>query len=234
MKNARAWWRANKVIINSNMNETDTKESKNENDNNSNSNINNINNVKYFGLINTLYYINDIFIKEGPFDGILGFSQGGSLLTMLLALKHNPNYAYNTLKLDSKRFDVNLLNKNIKFSWICSTGMPRDYRIKPLLDKIVNIRESNKSDETNENKENIKDTSNIDDCKRIQTPTMFVIGTTDKIVSHERAIKLCDVFDKECLTLVEHDGGHFIPTHTEVTQQYRQFVEPFLDDGSKL
>eukprot|EP01084_Bolivina_argentea_P235463 396216_1 len=44
----------------------------------------------YVGMIDTLYYVADMIDRKGPFDGIIGFSQGGVLLTLIMALIQYP------------------------------------------------------------------------------------------------------------------------------------------------
>ena len=91
------------------------------------------NGYRYKGLKETLYYINQ-FISNNPiFDGILGFSQGGVLCGILLALMHNPDYAFHEMKLDSNKFDINLLKKHIRFSWINAGFIARDETILNLF-----------------------------------------------------------------------------------------------------
>ena len=41
----------------------------------------------YEGLEDTLAYVDDFVAREGPFDGVIGFSQGGTLAALLCALQ---------------------------------------------------------------------------------------------------------------------------------------------------
>ena len=52
-------------------------------------------NIEHVGFANTIRYIQDVFIKQGPFDGIMGFSQGATLAGYLCANREE-------LKLDFK------------------------------------------------------------------------------------------------------------------------------------
>lgn len=40
------------------------------------------------GFDESIQKVNEAFINMGPFDGILGFSQGGSLVALICLLKH--------------------------------------------------------------------------------------------------------------------------------------------------
>lgn len=45
------------------------------------------------GFEETLAYIHDFLVKSEPFDGIMGFSQGGCMAAVLAALLENPGFS---------------------------------------------------------------------------------------------------------------------------------------------
>jgi hypothetical protein len=45
------------------------------------------------GFNETLEYLHDYLIREGPFDGVMGFSQGGCMAAILAALLEKPGYS---------------------------------------------------------------------------------------------------------------------------------------------
>ena len=56
------------------------------------------------------------------------------------------------------------------------------------------------------------------------TPTLHVLGENDVIVHAERSRTLVDA--SACRRVVEHDGGHFVPSKAP----WRNFIRDFLRD----
>ena len=63
---------------------------------------------------------------------------------------------------------------------------------------------------------------------QIDLPTLHVIGTNDRVIPCE----ISEHFSRQYFTraqIFRHDGGHFIPTHTEAKQIYHEFLEEFFE-----
>ncbi len=167
--------------------------------------------AKYDGIEYTLEYISKIIKSDGPFDGILGFSQGGVLTTILCLMQKYPKYFEKTFNLSS---DIIQQSANFKFAWIISGFLPRCHAIKPLLNDIMSV--NNNDDESNEKEDKKKVIDNI--------PLLLVMGKTDQYVSTENVLNITNCFDKSNVKVVQHEGGHYVPSHKDVKQQYIDFL----------
>lgn len=52
---------------------------------------------------------------------------------------------------------------------------------------------------------------------RLRLPSLHIFGTTDAVISSEMSEELARQFD--CVTIVKHDGGHYVPVNAEVRQK---------------
>jgi predicted esterase len=51
---------------------------------------------EYIGFQETLDFLKKVFTEQGPFDGVLGFSQGGTLASIICALRQSiPEFKFN-------------------------------------------------------------------------------------------------------------------------------------------
>eukprot|EP01084_Bolivina_argentea_P191108 328289_1 len=160
--------------------------------------------TQYNGIEETLKFISNVIQNDGPFDGILGFSQGGVLLSMLCLMQKYPKYFEKTFNLSS---DITKNSSQFKFAWIISGFLPRCNELKPLLNDIIS---ENKEEDINKVIDNI--------------PLLLVMGKTDQYISTENVLKVMSCFDKDNVTLVEHEGGHYIPSHKDVRDVYCTFL----------
>lgn len=136
--------------------------------------------------------------KEGPFDGIMGFSQGAALAGMMCldsivskvsAKVHDENaLSYDCLfppELSSFKFAV-------LFSGFCSKSSTHE----KIYEKISEIRKLEKIDV-------------LEDC---MIPTLHAIGVRSRIVSKRDGEKLANLFGKKHVQRLYYDGGHVVPS----------------------
>ena len=60
----------------------------------------------------------------------------------------------------------------------------------------------------------------------VKTPTLFVSGEQDQLISPDRTQQLIDTFDTSCIQKFQHGGGHMVPT---CTGDFKQTLRDFLD-----
>lgn len=65
--------------------------------------------TEYKGLEESLNYIEDILLYKGPFHGILGFSQGGTLATAIIASTER-GYGKNKPHFEQLKFGISIAN----------------------------------------------------------------------------------------------------------------------------
>jgi len=132
------------------------------------------------GFRDSLNTITDAFKSMGPFDGILGFSQGASLASLLCGLKERNEFSFN--------FHFVILVAGFQ-----SLVETHQY----LYDRAIT------------------------------TESLHIIGHNDTCIPKELSDNLTSKFHSP--TVVYHDGGHFVPTQTEVRKEYKAFLEKMLD-----
>ncbi|PVU84840.1 hypothetical protein BB559_007350 [Furculomyces boomerangus] len=175
----------------------------------------------------SVVHVINVLNKDGPFDGILGFSQGSAMIPVVLgALGYRSGSEQvkslasgyenvqgatdkETKKLKDWEDDfqammksliphVDGLNKdvgNFKFAMLFSGFMPgRKISLRLLL---------------NDQKFNI--------------PSIHVTGKADDVITNKQSI---DLANNKFVNpnFIIHENGHYIPTSTEFTKQYIEFV----------
>lgn len=184
LPNARAWWRSS----------SDGK--------------------TYEGIEETLKYVINIIATDGPFDGILGFSQGGVLTFILCLMSKYPKYFEKTFNLSAD----NIEKATFQFAWIIGGFAPRCDALKPLLEEMVNDGGDEKEDENQDEDEKLID----------HLPLLLVVGKTDQFVSVERTLGIMQYFKEGSVSVVEHEGGHYVPSDKDVKPHYLRFLQSQL------
>ncbi|KAL3899160.1 MAG: hypothetical protein SGPRY_012693 [Prymnesium sp.] len=64
--------------------------------------------------------------------------------------------------------------------------------------------------------------------KGVNVPSLHVIGRADGIVVPERSWALTEHFEQSCV--IEHDGGHMLPSAPVVREKLSAFLEPFKQE----
>jgi len=156
----------------------------------------------YYGLDETLVYVRDFLVKEmankGPFDVVLGFSQGAAMAALLTALLERPT-AYTTVSFIDTETQIPI-HPPFKRAIFGSGFRPIDLRLARVL---------------GEEGQRLLGT---------QTKTLHVIGRADPVVSAKRMKSLTDCCYEDNLRIEEHDGGHFIPSQSN----WRAFLANYL------
>jgi len=136
--------------------------------------------------------------KEGPFDGIMGFSQGAALAGMMcldsiISKVCAKVHEENTLSYDCL-FPPEL--SNFKFAVLFSGFCSKSSLHEKIYDKISEIRKLGKIDA-------------LEDC---MIPTLHAIGEKSRIVSKRDGEKLAHLFGKKHSQFLVYNGGHFVPS----------------------
>lgn len=142
------------------------------------------------------------------FDGIMGFSQGACLVTILAAIKHS--YQNNTLyqsinntQYSSTLVDVDFLH-SLKFCIIVSGFITHDVDLQKIYG------------------------SHNNPC---HLPSLHVIGESDAQIEPSRSYACTECFVSP--TIISHSGGHYIPLKKEYLDQYVQFITQHTQSSSQ-
>jgi len=162
---------------------------------------------KYIGDKESIRYVIEFIKKEGPFDGIIGYSQGAVLASILC--KIGPKFLYSqNLFQSSDNLPPNPFG--LKFCMLFCGFEPNASPYNELIN---------------------------DSEQPIVCPTLHAYGTQDAVVPVEFSKKLAAIFksqphaNKDDANFViehEHEGGHYIPTNSKEKQLYRTFLERFV------
>jgi hypothetical protein len=149
----------------------------------------------FLGLEEGFEEIAKCLVEQGPFDGVIGFSQGASMAGMITALLEKPYEAR------QEAFAVNQregMGMSFPASFIPADGKGR---IHPPLRFAAAYSGFASPFAVHAAFYNPK----------IQTPMLHVIGSLDTVVSEKRSLALVEA----CAGLsrvVYHPGGHFVPS----------------------
>lgn len=147
--------------------------------------------MQYNALLNTscdlgfeksLDNLDKVFENQGPFDGILAFSQGaclGSILCYISKINETSQHKF----------------KNIQF-------------------KFAILVAGFKSGQSQHN---------FYYDKKIQMPSLHIMGETDRVIPKEMSTSLLDYFFEP--KVYQHSGGHFVPTNAEAKNSIIQFID---------
>lgn len=182
--------------------------------------------VIYTGLSASLSLIADVIKTAGPFDGVIGFSQGAALAAMLASLLEGParKRAFDTTTAgggmgypacfltgdDGEREGERgggggggMIQPPLKFA-VCYSGFraPPGRRYGAFYEP------------------------------RIQTPILHVLGQVDVVVEEARARELVGVCEGGGRVVV-HPGGHFVPSQRPWLDAVVGFVRERMEEGGK-
>ncbi len=178
----------------------------------------------YYKWKDSLFYILDFCEKNGPFDGILGFSQGCVLSTLLIAMSSNSilqakvdqdtnNGVVFLQKLYKECKEAKYLEKQAPFRFCIFVGsfLPRALDLKKEFATMME-----------------KQQIYIDDV-----PTVHIIGKLDQIIPYTATESHTKLFTNNLSRIVYHEGGHAVPSTKEVAEVVTSFLNSIFME-SKL
>lgn len=163
-----------------------------------------------FGLTESLDQIAETLTSQGPFDGIIAFSQGTYVASMVISLLEGESryMAYVEAKMsDPAAFEYpqsfrNIAHPPLKFGVLYSGFMAQQSQFDWLYD-----------------------------MPRIQTPILHYVGEVDPVLEdqwreamHER------VCDDNGPNVVVHPGSHHVPTSVKHLKPLTAFIQTSIDN----
>ena len=168
----------------------------------------------YDGIEKGLARVAETIKTEGPFDGAIGFSQGGALAAMVAALLEN----------DRKRsFDVLCATDGEKIPYPTSFQHANGDIIQPPLKFAIVYSGFAAPLEKYEGFYNPK----------IKTPILHFLGSLDTVVDEKRGNQLIAVCESSEKRIIIHPGGHFVPSQKPWLDATVSFVKDGLSGASK-
>ncbi|EED13860.1 dihydrofolate reductase [Talaromyces stipitatus ATCC 10500] len=170
----------------------------------------------YKGIEDGLASVAAVLRDEGPFDGVIGFSQGACLAFMVASLlEANRNESFNAAAAEDgvqfpEAFSANNVGNHppLKFAIVYSGFKLADPRWKALYDAQ----------------------------KPVTTPVLHVLGTLDALVTEEMSrglIEACAGDPEKDGKVVFHPGGHFVPSQKTYLEIAVGFIRRALEGDKK-
>lgn len=179
-------------------------------------------------------YLREVIEEDGPYDGVIGFSQGAALAASLL-LYHESQKEAGAGDSSRNLFKVAIFfNSVVLLSPCTDTGNNIDEEIKQgeaiyagLLrgQQTISFPEAYASPDGNEeeNPDSIFGFESDTFPHRIQVPTLHVIGIQDQYAVHSRKlVKLCR---PDRAQKIEVDCGHEVPRNVAVLTELAEVFE---------
>ncbi|OQD77324.1 hypothetical protein PENDEC_c003G03405 [Penicillium decumbens] len=170
----------------------------------------------YQGMDEGLAAVAKVIAEEGPFDGVIGFSQGASLAAMVASLlEPGRKEAFKHFEKEESggvagvpfptAFEQ-LQHSPLKFALLYSGFRAPGARYRAFYED-----------------------------PRIQTPSLHVLGTLDSVVDESRSralIEACAGEPDKDGSVVFHPGGHFVPSQRPYLDAAVQFIRKQLEKGN--
>jgi len=139
----------------------------------------------------TFAHLGKILESNGPYDGVIGFSQGASVASLTAALLEQPQ--------DSRPAEFSTMHAPFKFVVSFSGYREEDARVQQYYER------------------------------RIRTPVLHFINSTDPIVTEDRCLRLVDsCYDTDGRVVIySGSGNHRVPATKSTKAALGRFLEEF-------
>ncbi|KAI8870005.1 hypothetical protein GQ42DRAFT_163047 [Ramicandelaber brevisporus] len=185
-----------------------------------------------YGLDAAMDSLADVLKEQGPFDGLLAYSQGASIGVLLAAILENPAAAKAKLQSTPASTPTPASASDSSASSVAAVnGKPAPGGV--YLKRDSELRNSRILDTTHPpfkvallfcsgGPATNASLNPLFSDGRIQCPSLHVLGRQDAVVPNERSEMLLQFFEKP--ETLYHDGGHFVPGQSSITRQIKDFL----------
>ncbi|KAI9356242.1 serine hydrolase FSH [Zopfochytrium polystomum] len=154
------------------------------------------------GYEDSLSFVQQTWISQGPFHGILGFSQGAAFAALVATEFMIPSTATASATVERLR-----------------TIAPPMFLI--LISGFASVAGAT---------DGVLDRWASQPGSVLPPPSLHVIGQSDSWVNPERSRDLApDALAKAGVTVLYHEGGHLVPTGAEMRLKFREYVGRFVN-----
>jgi hypothetical protein len=156
--------------------------------------------TQYFGWQEAIEHVLTFIKREGPFDGILGFSQGAVVALLVIAMNYPQllGEENNSIQqLQKELAEKQLIPHHLKYGIFIGGLPPNALELKQVFDTIV-----------------------------LPFPSLHIMGETDSIIPMNTSIRLMNLFeDTENRKQIVHKSGHVIPHQKDVIMACKEFLD---------
>ncbi|KAG0208242.1 hypothetical protein BGX28_000707 [Mortierella sp. GBA30] len=191
---------------------------------------------QYKGFDKSLKELRDVLEKQGPFDGVMGFSQGASMASILQLLLERPHLSATMSGCKHAPFKFAIIVSGFeprdseKMSWYTSQYPVLGITSAALAARLGDGHDSgNASDVSERSVEDIENKERVEQVSLfgVQGASLHVIGRNDVIIEPERSEGLLKHYQFRPPVTLYHDGGHYLPSNAASRQAYKSFVQSF-------
>ena len=150
---------------------------------------------RYHGWQRTRQAIVSAFVREGPFDGVFGFSQGAALTSLLVGLRARADFVEGEPARPGGEIFSRAEPLAFDFAVMAGGFVCADADLAMLYSQRSNY----------------------------DLPSAHIIGRSDAVVPREASLGLASKFKNPLL--LEHEGGHVLPSAPHTRQAFRTFLE---------
>ncbi|KAF9379651.1 hypothetical protein CPB97_008846 [Podila verticillata] len=173
----------------------------------------------YKGFDESLIQLREVLEKQGPFDGVMGFSQGASMASLLQVLLERPHLS---------EIMKDCTHQPFKFAIIVSGFEPRDAEKMTWYTNQYPVLKAKDDGSTTDKVGEQEGEEKQEHLHGVQGASMHVIGRNDVIIEPERSEGLLKHYLFKTPTVLYHDGGHYLPSNAASRQAYKAFVQGFV------
>jgi hypothetical protein len=165
-----------------------------------------------------LTFLKQQFVEHGPFDGVLGFSQGGVVLSMLAGMRvpREASSAYNMKSKNSISFDFAI------FAATFAPPLPEYFFYTMSSNKCASLATLHIYGSTDPLVTHTMSKKLASEFET-QSQTKPTADNPENNLSNKKIYKTT-------ILHLEHTGGHFIATNAASKVVYKQFFENFAID----
>lgn len=171
----------------------------------------------YVGLDDAIKFIIDHIDKNGPYDGIIGFSQGAAMAAMITNCLQKFLPTHPPLKI------------SLIVSGFCLTVPRNDDHSAENKQRILEITDLDQY--ANEVKISEKTAKYLCDAKgesmgkHLPTEVILLYGLNDSIVPPIRSEYVSTLYNAKQVHNFAHDGGHFFPNDKKIVQPIAELFD---------
>jgi len=168
--------------------------------------------VVYRGIEEGMAIVEKCIKEEGPFDGVIGFSQGAAAAAMVASLLEGQRRVDGFEKAEKEggipypvtfRSEIGFVQQPLKFAVVYSGFRAPGKRYEGFYEP------------------------------KIQTPVLNFLGQMDSVVEEKRSRALVEVCEAGEKNVAIHPGGHFVPSQRPWLDACVAFVKGCVEGSTK-
>ncbi|KAE8416177.1 serine hydrolase FSH [Aspergillus pseudocaelatus] len=181
---------------------------------------------EYLGLEDGLAAVAKVMSEEGPFDGVIGFSQGAAMAAMVVSLlEPGRKEAF------ARFLDANVASEGKGEADAVVSGVPFPKAFEELSHppfKFALCYSGFRSPGARYR--------GFYESPALQTPILHILGSLDAVVEESRSralVEACAGDPEKEGKVVWHPGGHFLPSQRPYLDAAVRFIREQLEGGNK-